>query len=110
MEKTNNSLVVFEGKQFVGETAQLTLKITPKENEFYNGDEIAEYDVEGVHQLTLGDEKTFLNGKVGIEGELLLTKDSDVNTQIDEFGNFVVSGKNFDHYEINDGGELIYNF
>lgn len=110
MEKTNKSLVVFEAKIFVGDAADFMVTITPEENEFYNGEEIEEYDVEGIHQLTLGDEKTYLNGKVGIEGELLLTNDSDVNTQIDEFGNLIISGKNSDHYEINDDGELIYNF
>ena len=112
MEKFFKNISKIIGKGFSSEnSSSFEIKIQSENREYLDEDNtIKEYEEEQIDQSIICEEKTLLNGKIGIEGELLISKTKNIDLNVDLNGSLLISGNQKDNYEINKMGELIFNY
>lgn len=92
-----------------GNNGAFTASISVFQDKVFDGKEIT-LQPENIDIALICEEKTDLNGKTGMEGELLISKNKKADSQIDIIGNLLISGDGYENYELNEMGELIYNY
>lgn len=109
MDSVKKVLDLAVSKGFVNNTGSLEVSIKATPDNYYEGEEKS-FLLEGVNFISLAEEKIYVNGKIAIEGELIISKIDDVDCNIDEVGHLIISGESKENYEINELGELIYKY
>lgn len=100
-----------KSKEFDENSGKFEVKIEVVDNNFLSDDGNEEvFDVGAVDEVILAEEKINVNGNFAIEGELISSNEFDNDLQIDLTGNLLISGKGYERYEVNEMGELIFNY
>lgn len=107
MEKVLNTISKSKANNFSGNTADFKLEINFERNSDQIGNEVLKLNKISVDEVELLSEQKRKNGVLGIEGELLVNHNKNVNFELDLDGSLNISDFNCDKYSINEMGELI---
>mgnify|MGYP000098867321 FL=1 len=107
MEKVLNTISKSKANNFSGNTADFKLEINFERNSEQVGNEVLKLNKISVDEVELLSEQKRKNGVLGIEGELLVNHNKNVNFELDLDGSLHISDFNCEKYSINEMGELI---